>query len=239
MSDAAAPVPFFKKKSKASSSKAREATASSSGDSHASTSATPATAPATKARKRSLSPEDVSRSNGGSTSSAGRAASAAAGGKEEEESSVIRGKKRRAYNPLKQGTAGITKRLKQEEEAESDYEESDDGGVSAIGVRYGDRRGGQGTGAGSGYARREGEDEDDMEETTLAGDAALAKSGEPQEISTDGLYHGASKYQAQLPTGSSKYAPIKGPNANLKTITLVDYQVSLSCLRERYAGTER
>lgn len=231
MSDAAAPVPFFKKKSKASSSKA-----TSSGDSLASTSAA-AAPPATKARKRSLSPEDGSRSNGGSAPSAGRTAASAA--KEEEESSVIRGKKRRAYNPLKQGTAGITKRLKQEEEAESDYDESDDGGASAIGVRYGDRRGGQGTGTGSGYAHRAGQEDDDLEETTLAGDAALAKSGEPQEISTDGLYHGASKYQAQLPTGSSKYAPIKGPNANLKTITLVDYQVSLCCLREHYAGTER
>ncbi|GAA94753.1 uncharacterized protein L969DRAFT_103470 [Mixia osmundae IAM 14324] len=39
----------------------------------------------------------------------------------------------------------------------------------------------------------------------------------------DGLYKGASAYSSQLPKGSAKYGPVKGP-ANVRTITLTDYQ---------------
>ena len=194
-------VPFFKKKTK--SSAARSATgngsSTSNGNAEASTSTLVPSPASASSRKRSASPES---------------------------SGVIRGRKKQAFNPLKQGTAGIVRRRLAEEAAASDDEEDDDD--SSIAVKYADR-GRQGMGYGldveSGEARR-----DANGELVLNGDDAIAKTaGEAGTAVQDGLYHGTAKYQAQLPTGSAKYAPIKGPNANIKTITLVDYQVSALC----------
>ena len=150
---------------------------------------------------------------------------------ESDEHSVIRGRKRQAYNPLKQGTAGITRRLREQEQdsaANDDeyYSDADNGEASSIAVKYADR-GKSGMGYGlqdTATSRRDA----NGEMMLLNGDEALANTaGEGGGANApDGLYHGAAKYQAQLPTGSAKYAPIKGPNANIKTITLVDYQVS-------------
>ncbi|KAK9898734.1 hypothetical protein P389DRAFT_132985, partial [Cystobasidium minutum MCA 4210] len=53
------------------------------------------------------------------------------------------------------------------------------------------------------------------------------KSGEQttgEADGDDGLYKGKSAYQSQLPTGSQKFAPIKGPSSDIRTITLMDYQ---------------
>lgn len=133
-----------------------------------------------------------------STSSSSRPRDADEGASSE----VVRGKKRAEYNPLRQGTSSAKRR--KTDGAASDEDEL---GYSEIAVQYDTRT----------KAR---EASPSSTPRVLAGDDAL----EGGEAGLDGLYRGASKYAAQLPTGSAKYGPIKAPQADVRMITLVDYQ---------------
>ena len=155
-------------------------------------------------KKRSLSPAEPldDRQNQGTTYSST--------GDGESCSSVVRLAKKELYNPLRQGTAH--KRRKQDDGDVDDLDSIDDS-ASSIAISYRDQ---------SRISRRSNSPTPTSE--VLTGDAALAKAGQAPE--DDGLYHGQASYQAQLPAGSSKFGPIKGPSASIKTITLVDYQVN-------------
>ena len=127
--------------------------------------------------------------------------------------SVVRLAKKEAFNPLKQGTSN--KRKKQDNDNDdddnSDYDLEE---ASKPSVRYSDRN--------VSLAIKQKDEEDKI----LSGEAALAKSGEEVEepAGADGLYRGKAAYQSQLPTGSQKFAGIKGPSSDIRTITLMDYQ---------------
>lgn len=129
--------------------------------------------------------------------------------------SVVRLAKKEIFNPLKQGTSNKRRKQNNGEGAraddDSDYDLED---VSKPSVRYSDRN--------VALAIKQKDEEDKI----LSGEAALAKSGEPEASSAadDGLYKGKAAYQSQLPTGSQKFAPIKGPSSDIRTITLMDYQ---------------
>lgn len=191
-------VPFFKKKFKKSAAVSSSSAASSSTPTSSSVSTT--------RRKRSISPtrgersDEQRRVDGRSTRDAA----------EDDAPAVVRLKKRQQYNPLKQGTS--SKRLRSGQAANEGS--SDDDTVDDFTVQYADRKP---SSAPADPTLDHGQ--------VLEGDAALAKMGELP--AADGLYHGSSQYQSQLPTGASKYAPIKGPSANIRTITLMDYQADV------------
>lgn len=132
--------------------------------------------------------------------------------------SVVRLAKKEVFNPLKQATSN--KRRKQNGNNGND-DDDDDGSdydleqYSKPTVKYSDRN--------VSLAIKQKDEEDKI----LSGEAALAKSGEQttgEADGDDGLYKGKSAYQSQLPTGSQKFAPIKGPSSDIRTITLMDYQ---------------
>jgi len=126
--------------------------------------------------------------------------------------SVVRLAKKEVFNPLKQATSN--KRRKQDnnidDDNDSDYDLEE---YSKPTVKYSDRN--------VSLAIKQKDEEDKI----LSGEAALAKSGEQTtEGPDDGLYKGKAAYASQLPTGSQKFAPIKGPSSDIRTITLMDYQ---------------
>lgn len=198
---AAAPtVPFFKKKSKQGGNTATKKRA-------ASPSATTATAGADSNDSHNHSANGIGRSYNDDDDRG-------------EGPSVIRMTKKEAFNPLKQGTSKTKRRrgndgriLRDDEPSDDDEDDLDLEDSSKPFVHYKDRR------------VSEKIKEQDQEEI-LSGEAALSKTGEKSDaqMADDGLYKGKASYMSQLPTGSQKYAPIKGPSSDIRTITLMDYQ---------------
>ena len=175
-------VPFFKKKSKATSSTVIR-------------------------KKRSLSPEPGLNHTQASSNSSNHTTDLAKSG-----TSVVRLARKEQYNPLKQATSKRRKQSDNTNDSDDALDDALNNGASSVAIAYRDR---------SRQSRRSASPSSSQ---ILSGAAALAKTGQVE--SEDGLYHGAANYQAQLPVGSSKFGPIKGPSASIKTITLVDYQVS-------------
>jgi RING finger protein 113A len=127
--------------------------------------------------------------------------------------SVVRLAKKEMYNPLKQ--ASSNKRRKQNNGRDDGNDSDDDFDLQEAAkpfVKYSDR---------NVAASIKQKDEEDR---ILAGEAALVESGEAADTTPDGMYKGKAAYASQLPTGSQKYAPIKGPSSDIRTITLMDYQ---------------
>lgn len=128
--------------------------------------------------------------------------------------SVVRLAKKEVFNPLKQATSNKRRKQNNGSGADDDGSDYDLEEASKPSVRYSDRN--------VALSIKQKDEEDQI----LSGEAALAKSGEQAEgpSADDGLYKGKAAYQSQLPTGSQKFAPIKGPSSDIRTITLMDYQ---------------
>lgn len=126
---------------------------------------------------------------------------------------MIRLRKKQSANPLRQGTSK-RRRL----DGNGNSEDEDQVENNDIGVTYSDNLRGHPGAEGVVVPRVRGQVQESTE--ILSGDAALANANAGE----DGLYKGQKNYAAQLPTGSAKFAGIKAPNANVRTITLVDYQ---------------
>lgn len=208
-SSASAPaVPFFKKKSKKVASS----------DASAGTSST---------KKRAISPSSRDHVDEERLHNRRAAATTTTAQNELEAGpSVVRLSRREAYNPLKQGSSAAKRRKQDELDGLDDGDADDDDAAllehekQALTVSYVDRRKGKRSGS-----AQPGDGDDNGESVVLSGDAALARSVDGA-TNDDGLYHGAANYKSALPKPgeNSRFGPIKGPSASIRTITLVDYQ---------------
>lgn len=122
--------------------------------------------------------------------------------RQSKKSAVIKVDKKASANPLVQGTGKRTKRNNTTVN-QDDSSDNDDDDEHGVGVKFGDK------------GRNP--------ESRSASPDPKTTSTKPEQSKADGLYHGAKSYSSQLPTGSARYGAIKGP-ANVRTITLVDYQ---------------
>lgn len=117
-------------------------------------------------------------------------------------SEVVRVARTATGSPFVQGSTGLRRAKKARAgavEVDEDEEEDHDIGVSFSARRDEPRR-------------RSKSPTNDV----LAGDEAIAEAEK-------GLYKGEKAYGSQLPKGSSRYGPIKGPE-NVRTITMMDYK---------------
>lgn len=130
-------------------------------------------------------------------------------------SEVVVAVKKAAMNHLVQGTGSTHKRRKAEAEATaaallSDSDE--DEGQAGFGVRH--------SAATSRPRRRSSSPPAEVSAAAIKANAAFGKP--PAEaVPDDGLYHGTAKAAHILPKG---FGPVKGGPANVRTITLMDYQ---------------
>lgn len=132
-------------------------------------------------------------------------------------SEVYRAPRKQELNPLIQSSSGFrSKKRARTNEAQSDSDDDLDAkDHKDVGVRYSSKR-----------SVNPGKPRSESPEIRTAEDAAalteLSKPGQPD----DKLYRGSKNYTSQLPTGNAKFGAVAGP-ANVRTITVTDYQVSL------------
>ncbi|GAA5980292.1 hypothetical protein JCM11641_005532 [Rhodosporidiobolus odoratus] len=128
-------------------------------------------------------------------------------------SEVIHATKRSVTSHLVQGTGN--KRRKTEEhgaplsDSEEEHQEEE---RKAYAVRHSSDRA---------AVRRRSESPPAWVSSEQVKEMARDKTALPDEVKNDGLYHGASKEKHQVPKA---VGPVKGGPANVRTITLVDYQ---------------
>lgn len=146
-------------------------------------------------------------------------------------SNVVRVAKRAGAGPLS-ATTGLSRRAQKQRAAEDAELELEDNAASlGIGVSYSAARNTNNRDRSvTPEWKRSGADSEDLTGDRLAertkamrpGDTidGFVLPGEPEGK----LYKGAAQYSSQLPTGSSKFGPIKGPSASIRTITLTDFQ---------------
>jgi RING finger protein 113A len=129
-------------------------------------------------------------------------------------SEVIIAAKKTSLNHLVQGTGFTQKRRKAEAELSAAIESDSDEGES-FEVRHS---------ATTERPRRRSSSpppEVSGEAIKFNKTSAAAKEGRPEAVVDDGMYHGKAGAAHKLPKG---FGPIKGGPANVRTITLVDYQ---------------
>lgn len=129
-------------------------------------------------------------------------------------SEVIIAPKKAALNHLVQGTGFTQKRRRAEAEIAAGLESESDEGES-FEVRHS---------ATTERPRRRSSSpppEVSGEEIKQGKSSAAAKGGNVEAVVDDGMYHGKAGAAHKLPKG---FGPIKGGPANVRTITLVDYQ---------------
>lgn len=145
-------------------------------------------------------------------------------------SEVVRVAKRLGTGPLS-ATTGLSRRAQKQRAAEDAELEQEDHAALGIGVSYSaSRNTNQRDRSVTPEWKRSGGDQDDLTGERLHERTKALRPGDsidgfvlPNEPDQP-LYKGAAQYGSQLPTGSSKFGPIKGPSASIRTITLTDFQ---------------
>ncbi|GAA5832234.1 hypothetical protein JCM11251_004287 [Rhodosporidiobolus azoricus] len=126
-------------------------------------------------------------------------------------SEVIRADKRGVSSHLVQGTGN--KRRKMEDTGPlSDSDEETDKERKSFAVRHSSDRAAM---------RRRSESPPAWVSSEQVKEMARDKTAKPEEAADDGMYHGAKGEKHQVPKA---FGPVKGGPANVRTITLVDYQ---------------
>ena len=135
---------------------------------------------------------------------------------------MIRLQRKSGTNPLIQGSTGFVKRGRRGD-ATDDADVLDDeatvpNSTGRVGVEYSATRR-----AAAIPGRRDSASPEPIDAPArpkiLSGEEALRMTQQDSAAagSADGLYHGAEKYAAQLPKGSSRYDAVQGP-ANVRTV---------------------
>jgi len=145
-------------------------------------------------------------------------------------SEVVRVAKRAGTGPLS-ATTGLSRRAqKQRADEDAELELEDNAASLGIGVSYSAARNTNNRDRSVTPEWKRG-DPSDLTGDRLAERTKAMRPGEsiegftlPDEPDGGKLYKGAAQYSSQLPTGSSKFGPIKGPSASIRTITLTDFQ---------------
>jgi RING finger protein 113A len=162
--------------------------------------------PVTFIKKRKGAPSGLRKKPVAATSSSADEPAAA--------SEVVHAAKRNAASHLIQGTGN--KRRKADDLAAADLSDSDEEKEKerqSYAVRHSSTKG---------AVRRRSESPPAWVSSEQVKEMARDKNAPPEEeVKDDGLYHGAKGEKHQLPKA---FGPVKGGPANVRTITLVDYQ---------------
>jgi hypothetical protein len=120
-------------------------------------------------------------------------------------SEVVRVARATTGTPFVQGSTGL-RRAKRAKAGAAEASDDDDADQLEIGVSYQARK----------QEERRRSTSPKPGDGILAGDEAVAEAEK-------GLYKGEKAYGSQLPKGSARYGPVKGPD-NVRTITMMDYK---------------